>query len=203
MGPRDARRQRGGCSVTTVPPQATDDARLLSKTVADSLGLTVRPRIPEGWSLTSRGVFTVRPGKADQPPVYERVTTTPMVITRILTAPDGAQSVELAWLVQGRPVRHVIPHEIAKRGRELIKALGALGLPTSESYASPVEKWLLAYEDENADTLPRAQLRRWLGWQPDGTFLSAPDGVDFQASHESQVAAAAGHRSAGTLLGWQ
>ncbi|MFE6461558.1 DUF927 domain-containing protein, partial [Streptomyces cinereoruber] len=31
----------------------------------------------------------------------------------------------------------------------------------------------------------------------------APDGVDFQASHESQVAAAAGHRSAGTLLGWQ
>lgn len=189
--------------MTTVPPQSTEKDRRVSRTVVEALGLTDRPSVPDGWSLTSKGVYQVRPGKGDQEPTYDRITTTPLVITRILTAPDGAQSVELAWRVQGRAVRHVIPHEVAKRGRELVKALGALGLPTSESYASAVEKWLLAYEDENAATLPRAQLRRWLGWQPDGTFLSAPDGVDFQASYESQTAPAAGHRSAGTLGGWQ
>jgi hypothetical protein len=189
--------------VTTVPPQSAEEARLISQAVVDALGLTGRPSVPEGWALSSKGVYLVRPAKGDQGPTYERITTTPLVITRILTAPDGAQSVELAWLVQGKPVRHVIPHETAKRGRELVKALGALGLPTSESFASPVEKWLLAYEDENAGVLPRAQLRRWLGWQPDGTFLSTPEGVDFQASYESQSAPAAGHRPAGTLQGWQ
>ncbi|MEV0960819.1 DUF927 domain-containing protein [Streptomyces sp. NPDC049951] len=190
---------------TTVPQQAADRARTVSRAVIDALDLDTENRacVPEGWALTGKGVFLVRPGKGDLPPTYERITTTPLVITRILTAPDGGQSVELAWTVQGRAVRHVIPHETAKRGRELIKALGALGLPTSESYASPVEKWLLAYEDENSATIPRAQLRRWLGWQPDGTFLSAPDGVDFQPSYESQATPATGHRPAGTLKGWQ
>lgn len=190
---------------TTVPAPTTpgDDARQVSRAVAEVLALTDRPRVPEGWSVTKKGVFLVRPGKGDQGPTYERITTTPLVITRILTAPDNEQSVELAWTVQGRPVRHVIPHAVAKRGRELVKALGALGLPTSESYSSAVEKWLLAYEDENASTIPRAQLRRWLGWQPDGTFLSAPGGVDFQPSYDSQSTPAAGHRPAGTLDGWQ
>lgn len=158
-------------------------------------------RTPRGYRVTSRGVDQAT-GKDDQP--WARFTYAPLVVTASYEDPDGEQSIELAWTDRGRTVSKVVARDIAKRGRELVKALGSAGLPMIEGDARAVERWLAEFEAANPKAIPHETLARHLGWQPDGTFVASPDGgIKLEVRYDEQRVPAQAFGAGGTAEGWR
>lgn len=166
-------------------------------------GLLPGIRTPRNYRVSSQGV-EVRRATKDEGESWTRLTFAPIVVTVAYEDPDGEQSIELSWIDRGRVVSRILPRDIAKRGRELIKHLGGAGLPAIEGDARLLERWLAEFETTNRDVIPSRKLARWLGWQPDGTFLSTPDGdTRLDVTYEEMRAPARAHRQAGTFEEWQ
>lgn len=177
---------------TTAPAAAFD--------LVARFGLPAGTKTPHGYRIRSGvEVFT---GREDNP--YTRITYAPLVVTSTFEDVDGEQSIELAWLDRGAVVRRMVPRDVAKRGRELVKQLGAAGLPAIESDARHVERWLAEFETHNATKLPHETLARHLGWQPDGTFVSAADtGTRLEVRYDEQRVPAQAYGTTGTLAAWK
>ncbi len=158
-------------------------------------------REPSGYKVSRTGIWFVREDRNG--PQETRVAYAPIVPVRILIDPGGTQILQLAWLDGARWVTKVVPRAVAKSGRKLIAVLGDAGLPAVEGDAKGLERWLATVENCNRAVIPREVLARWLGWQPDGSFISTPVGALIEAAHPEQAAALAAHRPAGTLAEWQ
>lgn len=157
---------------------------------------------PESYKVTHQGVFV----RQMVGPVgrWAQIAYAPLVITTAYTDPDGKQSVELAWTDRGQVVRRIASRDAIVRGRELIKMLGADGLPVLDGDAREIERWLALFEKTNEETVPTGYVARYLGWQPDGTFVSGPGyDVRVEVAYEEQKGAVASHRAAGTLERWR
>lgn len=158
-------------------------------------------KTPRGYRITAAGVEHTT-GKDDPP--YARFTYAPLIVTAAYEDPDGEQSVQLSWTDCGRTVSKVIARDIAKRGRELVKTLGSVGLPVIEGDARIAERWLAEFESANPNAIPREKLARYLGWQPDGTFVSSPDaGTKLEVRYDEQRVPAQAFTSGGTPEGWR
>ncbi|MER6065079.1 DUF927 domain-containing protein [Streptomyces sp. NPDC001792] len=175
------------------------------------LGLTGPITTPTNYRIRYEGVDSRRELK-DGDEQWTRITFAPVVPTASYEDPDGNQSVRLSWLDYSRGrgkgktrvVSRVVSRAEAKRGKELIKQLGGAGFPAVEGSARHVELWLATFEAANVGRIPAERLARWLGWQPDGTFISSPDGdVTVEVAHEEQRSPAKAHRPHGSLAGWQ
>ncbi|WP_234539452.1 DUF927 domain-containing protein [Streptomyces shenzhenensis] len=172
-----------------------------------SFGLPPTITTPTGYRVNSGGVAVKRViGKDNE--VWVRFTFAPFVLTASFEDPDGNQFVELSWFDHSKGTRRivsrVISREISKRGRELVKQLGGAGLPAVEGDARLLERWLAEFEAANVGRIPSKQLARWLGWQPDGGFISSPDdGVTVDVTYEEMRGPAKAHTKRGTLDGWK
>ncbi|MEU9245681.1 DUF927 domain-containing protein [Streptomyces sp. NPDC048385] len=172
-----------------------------------AFGLPASVTTPTGYRVNGGGVAVKRViGKDNE--VWARFTFAPLVLTASFEDPDGNQFVELSWFDHSkgtrRVVSRVISREISKRGRELVKQLGGAGLPAVEGDARLLERWLAEFEAANVGRIPSKQLARWLGWQPDGGFISSPDdGVTVDVTYEEMRGPAKAHTKRGTLDGWK
>ncbi|WP_018639522.1 DUF927 domain-containing protein [Parafrankia elaeagni] len=166
---------------------------------AKGLGLPDGFTVPDEWDVSHDGVLFFPAEGA-----VLRAAYAPLVPVRVLLDPDGAQSVELAWRTGGRWVRRTIPKSTMKSGRRLVQALGDAGIPIIEADARTAERWLATVEAANEAVMPPQDLARWLGWQPDGSFLSAADGSrPLEPKYPEQAPYVAAHHPAGTLADWQ
>ncbi|OHV23244.1 hypothetical protein BBK14_24285 [Parafrankia soli] len=155
--------------------------------------------VPEGYQVSAGGVLYF-PDEA--PP--QRATYAPLLPVRILIDPDGAQNVELAWRTGGTWVRRTVPKSTIKSGRRLVQALGDAGIPVIDADGKNAERWLASVEAANEHTIPRQKLARWLGWQPDGSFLPTPgEPLPLEPAFPEQAPYLAAHHPAGTLDAWQ
>ncbi|WP_043497033.1 DUF927 domain-containing protein [Streptomyces viridosporus] len=169
---------------------------------SETFGMDPRTATPEPYKVNRAGVHVLQ--MFGQTQRWSQITYAPLVITKAYTDADGKQSVELAWTDRGKVVRRVVSREAVVRGRELIKSLGGDGLPVLEGDAREVERWLATFEAENVETIPTGYVARYLGWQPDGTFVSGPDGdTRVEVAYEEQKGAAAAHRQKGSLAAWR
>ena len=169
---------------------------------SETFGMDPRTTTPEPYKVNRAGVHVLQ--AFGQTQRWSQITYAPLVITKAYTDADGKKSVELAWTDRGKVVRRVVSREAVVRGRELIKSLGGDGLPVLEGDAREVERWLATFEAENVETIPTGYVARYLGWQPDGTFVSGPDGdTRVEVTYEEQKGAAAAHRQSGTLAAWR
>ncbi|QIY95867.1 DUF927 domain-containing protein [Streptomyces sp. S1D4-11] len=172
-----------------------------------AFGLPDSITTPNGYRVNSGGVAMKRViGKDNE--VWVRFTFAPLVLTASFEDPDGNQFVELSWFDRSKGTRRivsrVISREISKRGRELVKQLGGAGLPAVEGDARLLERWLAEFEAANVGRIPSKQLARWLGWQPDGSFISSPDeGVTVDVTYEEMRGPAKAHTTRGSLDGWK
>jgi hypothetical protein len=157
--------------------------------------------VPRGYRITGKGVDHTT-GKDDPP--WARFTYAPLVVTAAYEDPDGEQSVQLSWTDRGRTVSKVVARDVAKRGRELVKTLGSAGLPAIEGDARVLERWLAEFEAANPEGIPREQLARNLGWQPDGTFVSSPgSGIKLEVRYHEQRVPSEAFGTAGTAEEWR
>ena len=189
---------------------AEDNAQLPGPEVGfdyAAFGLPTSTVTPTGYRVNGGGVSIKRViGKDNE--VWVRFTFAPLVVAAAFEDPEGDQFVELSWfdLSRGtrRTVSRVISREISKRGRELVKQLGRAGLPAVEGDARLLERWLAEFEAANFKRIPSKQLARWLGWQPDGSFISSPDDdVTVDVTYDEMRGPAKAHGKHGTLEGWR
>lgn len=165
-------------------------------------GMDPKTTTPSSYKVNRSGVHvSLLFGNAQR---WVQIAYAPLVITKAYTDADGKQSVELAWTDRGKVVRRIVSREAIVRGRELIKTLGGEGLPVLDSDSREIERWLAVFEAENERTIPTGYVARYLGWQPDGTFVSGPRaGTRVEVAYEEQKGAAAAHRPAGSLTKWR
>lgn len=165
-------------------------------------GLPAGVKTPSNYRVRRDAVAVRRIVKDEE--TWTRLAFAPIVATAAYEDPDGEQSVELSWTDRGKTVSRIVPRDIAKRGRELVKHLGGAGLPAIEADARLLERWLAEFEAVNRELIPHRKLARWLGWQPDGTFLSSPDGeTRLDVTYEEMRAPARAHGQAGTFEEWR
>jgi hypothetical protein len=193
-----AKKEQADAAKQTVPPDPVIPAYPYDVV----FGLPDETTTPAGYRVNTGGVYARQ--MIGIAPQWVQIALAPLVVTATYSDPNGDQAVELAWLDRGRVVRRTVSRGIARRGRELVKELGAVGLPVVESDARAVERWLAQFEAANLGAIPHRYLARWLGWQPDGTFVSTPDdGVKVDVTYDEQVGPAKAHRRGGTAAGWK
>lgn len=170
-------------------------------------GLPSEIQTPKDYRVTAQGTELKRT-MAGKPAQWVRFTFAPLVVTATFEDPDGEQYVELSWTDHSRGGRRVtsriVSREVSKRGRELVRQLGGAGLPAVEGDARLLERWLAEFEAANRKQIPTEQLARWLGWQPDGSFVSSPaEGTKVDVVYDEMRAPAKAHGRHGTLAEWQ
>lgn len=167
-------------------------------------GLPDGVRTPDNYRIYRGGVAIKRAAKDEGKDTWIRFAFAPLVVTAAFEDPAGEQCVELAWTDRGKVVRRIVSREVAKRGRELVKVLGSAGLPVVEGDARVAERWLAEFESANLDLIPYEPLARYLGWQPDGSFLASADGgAKLDVVYDEQRAPARAHTTHGTLDAWR
>lgn len=157
---------------------------------------------PAGWICDSKGILKIVE-RRDGDLVEVRVAYGPIIPVATHTDPDGAQLVELLWHDGRRWVNRLVPRSTAKSGKKLIAAVGDAGFPATEASGRDVEQWLAAAEACNRGIIREHRIARWLGWQPDGTFISSPDETRIEVAFSEQQSAVNAHRPSGTLTDWQ
>lgn len=156
-------------------------------------------QLPEGYEVSSTGVRQVT-GRGIMP-----VASAPLLLTRVYVDADGQESVEVAWRGREGWVRRIVARSEVSSGKSLVTALANSGLPVIASDGARAERWLSVVERRNHKVIPVDVLARWLGWQPDGTFLCGPDGGRKVEPPwpAYQADALAAHRVHGTEAGWR
>lgn len=158
---------------------------------------------PPPYEVDRTGVWMVRETDKGER-VRNRIAFGPLAVIRVFTDPDGEQLVELAWMDGARAVTRTVPRAVAKSGRQLVKALGNAGIPIVEADARQVERYLAAIEADNREAIPRVELARQLGWQPDGQFVFGQDAPrHIEPAYEEQRSAISAYRCSGSLCDWQ
>lgn len=159
-------------------------------------------RMPAGYSISYSGVWVEK--QVGKEVINVRVAWAPLVIKGVYVDPIGDQAVELAWVDRGQVVTRTVQRSVVRRGRILVATLGDAGLPVIEADAKLAERYLAAFESLNQGKIPRVHLARQLGWQKDGTFVTAQDEPHrVEVKHDEQKPALAAHAPAGTFEGWQ
>jgi hypothetical protein len=160
-------------------------------------------RMPAGYKISYGGVW-VEKQVAKETFIDVRIAWAPLVIRCVYVDPAGDQAVELAWTDRGQVVTRTVQRSIVRRGRILVATLGDAGLPVIEADAKLAERYLAAFESLNQKLIPRVHLARQLGWQKDGTFVTAQDTPHrVEVKYDEQKPALAAHAPAGTFAGWQ
>ena len=156
---------------------------------------------PDSYEVDAGGVFLVKETKEGHQRI--RVTYAPLLPVGVYIDPSGGQMLELVWKDHNRWINRVVARSIAKNGRKLITALGDAGLPAVDADAKQLERWLATAEAHNRKSIPRRTLARWLGWQPDGSFVTTSGSpLRIEPTYEDQGAAIAAHRPVGTFAAW-
>ena len=169
---------------------------------ADRRLVPVGVRMPAGYSISYSGVWVEK--QFGKEIVNVRVAWAPLVIKAVYVDPAGDQAVELAWVDRGQVVTRTVQRSVVRRGRILVATLGDAGLPVIEADAKLAERYLAAFESINQGKIPRVHLARQLGWQKDGTFVTAQDTPHrVEVKFDEQKPALAAHAPAGTFAGWQ
>lgn len=159
--------------------------------------------IPLGWKCDQYGMHKVVERRDG--PVDVRIAYGPVLPVATHSDPDGSQLVELVWFDGIRWVNRLVPRSTAKAGKRLVAALGDAGFPATDGAGKDIEQWLAAAEALNRRVIPDHRIARWLGWQPDGTFLASTvdSPVRLEVAFPEQQPALNAHRPVGTLAGWQ
>jgi hypothetical protein len=139
-------------------------------------------------------------------PLVTRVTYGPLCVAGMSASDIGEQWFDLQWADGHRTVARRVDGAVLRSGKALVRELGAVGIPVIEADAKQVERYLAAYLVANQATLEETRLTvaRHLGWQSDGTFVTA-DGTPrpVEPSEPEQRPALGAHHPAGTLKQWK
>lgn len=157
--------------------------------------------VPTGWLCDRNGIHKVVQRRDDV--INVRVTFGAVLPVAVHVDPEGYQLVELVWWDGRRWINRLVPREVAKAGKKLVSALGSLGFPATDGTGRDVENWLASAEALNRRVIPERKVARWLGWQPDGSFIASATGSRIEPSFEEQARALKAHHAKGTLEGWQ
>lgn len=183
---------------------AAEGAELVRSTLLGNLVGSARYVIQPPYELDHDGVWIDRRDDEGKGPPRIRIAFAPLVIRRVFVDPDGEQLIELAWRDGHQVVARTVPRAVAKSGRKLVQALGNAGIPIVEADARQVERYLGAIEAANRSRIPREQVARRLGWQPDGEFVTGQDTPrHVEPVYDEQRPALGAFRPAGTLEDWQ
>ena len=156
-------------------------------------------RPPVGSIPTVGGGFTVPRGVNDAQAVMG-----PVLITRTFRDHLGIQAVELAWTVRGKAVTGTVNRKLLATGKALIEALADRGFPAIGGDASALEAYLTSLLTHNEERIPEEHLARWLGWQPDGTFVATTsEGVKVELPDDKMQRYTPAYRTAGNFEGWR
>lgn len=173
-------------------------------------GLPEGHRMPFGYENRADGVFRVVPQTDKQgnplPDKLIRVSYGPLMVTTRYVSPDGEEWYDLGWFDGRRPVVRRVDGVTVRSGRAVIHALGNAGIPAFDANARQVEQYLAAYLMDNGEAIREraVPVARYLGWQADGTFVTAdrrPWPVEPGEEEQRPILAAFG--PSGTLAGWQ
>lgn len=179
-------------------------AELVRGVLLDTLVGSDRYVIPKPYGLDHDGVWSIREDDKGEVLSRTRIAFAPLAVTRVFIDPDSEQLVELAWRDGHRVVARTVPRAVAKSGRLLVRTLGNAGIPIVEADARQVERYLGAFEAANRSLIPREQVARRLGWQPDGAFVTGQDTPrHVEPAYDEQRAALGAFRPAGTLEDWR
>lgn len=156
-------------------------------------------RPPAGSCPIPGGGFTVQRGQGDAQAVIG-----PVLITRTFRDHAGVQAVELAWMVRGKAVTSTVNRKLIASGRPLVEALADKGFPAIGGDASALEDYLTKLLAQNEDLIPEEHLARWLGWQPDGSFVSTTDeGVKVELPDDKMQRYTSAYGQRGTFDRWR
>lgn len=155
--------------------------------------------MPPGTGRYADGGIVVERGKFDA-----RATFGPVIITRTFRDHLNVSSVELAWLVRGKAVTATVPRGLLASGRALLEVLGDKGFPAVTSDAAALETYLAGLLATNEALIADEYLARWLGWQPDGSFVAtAADGVMVELPEAKMQQRVPAYTTGGTFDGWK
>jgi hypothetical protein len=158
--------------------------------------------IPTGYKMDLLGIHKVVERRGGER-VDVRVAYGPVITVATYVDPDGSQLVELVWWDGHRWVNKLVPRAVAKSGKRLVAALGDSGFPATEASGKDIEQWLAAAEALNRRVIVDKRIARWLGWQLDGSFISAADEARLEVAFPEQGPALRAHRKQGTFAAWQ
>lgn len=203
---------------TPAPSEAPDVRRPVRNVVAfPARGNTAAAALPEGhvlppsYEAQGGAVFHVaerRDRKTGEviDTVYTRVTYGPLAIGGMYGSSKEEEWFELRWRAGSRTVSRRVGGAVLRSGRALVRELGGLGIPAIDADAKHLERYLASYLVANHRVLEdtRMTIARHLGWQDDGTFVTA-DGAPYhvEPAEPEQKAALGGHRAKGSLDKWQ
>lgn len=189
--PREPKKKKPDNDGYTFPEALT--ALLSDQDGADKYSL------PAGAAHSTDGGLWVDRGKFDA-----RATFGPVIITRTFRDHLNVSSVELAWLVRGKPVSATVPRGMLTNGRALLETLGDRGFPAVTSDAASLETYLAGLLIANEPLIADQYLARWLGWQPDGGFVAtADDGVMVELPEAKMQQRVPAYTTGGTFDGWK
>lgn len=96
------------------------------------------------------------------------VTARPIVIARMLVAPDGSERVELAHERFGKWKSLRVERSVIRTSRAIMKPLGDDGVDVSDDNAKELVAFLRAFEETNERVLPRIATTHQTGWHESG-----------------------------------
>jgi len=153
-------------------------------------------RKPAAWNVNENGIHMA----SDEGIV--RACGVPVVMTKVYANLDtGEEKVGLAWVHEGKWKEKIVDGAIAF-GNPAIVQLRKFGLPVSSTSAKDLIRYLMDFEYENRDVLPRYEAVSHLGWVDKTRFLPGLGG-DIDLDLEQGLDAMASHyREQGSLEDW-
>lgn len=189
-------------------------AETLASELAESTGAvtptsTSRYRIPAGYDVDDRGVWTVEDTDAGR--IRTQIAGAPVLIEAIARNVDtGAESLRLTW-TRRKAQREALVDRADALNERRITVLLPDGFPTSSVKAKALVGYLAAFESENEDILPVEHVSSRLGWQgenaADGflwghTLLEGAQPLRFRGVSDGDEQLAHGCHARGSYDGW-
>ena len=142
--------------LSQMPPR-----RLINPTILASCN------VPRGWALDNNGVW--RLSSDGEAPT--RITHYPIILTgRTTDVLSGEAKRQVLWDSPSGWCQRTVDRQTLIESRR-ITSLGRHDAPVSSNNASMVVDFLMAFESENASSLPLVQSTEKLGWLPGGDFI--------------------------------
>lgn len=153
-------------------------------------------RKPAAWNINENGVHM-----ASEEGII-RACGVPVIITRVYNNLDtGEEKIGLAWLHNGKWKEKIVDGTVAF-GNPNIVQLRKYGLPVSSPSAKDLIKYLMDFEYENREILPRSKSVSHLGWVDEKTFIPGLAGdIDLDLEHGLDIMASH-YREQGKLEDW-
>lgn len=141
--------------------------------------------VPMGYEITQGGIYqSNKQGALEELPF----TWTPVIVSKVLPASFGDVKVELSFKVGGKWRKSVVKRSVIATARSIV-ALSDYGADVTSENAGAIVRWLSAFEQTNANVIPKQRRISNYGWIADDQFYPGiSDDVFFDAADAGRSA---------------